>query len=121
MIDREAGVATVSAVVSVGLMVGLAWMAIALLAAAGSRAEVETAADAAALAAVGAAALGDDPCTAAGRLAAANGARLLECRCPPFAGEPIAATVVVGRSIDVPLIGERVVSASASAEFRPDP
>lgn len=121
MIDREAGVATVSAAVSVGLMVGLAWMVIAVLVAAGSRVEVETAADAAALAAVGAAVLGDDPCAAAGRLAAANGSRLLACRCPPFAGEPIAATVVVGRSIDVPLIGERVVSASASAEFRPDP
>jgi secretion/DNA translocation related TadE-like protein len=64
-----------------------------------ARARAQTAADAAALAAAVEIALGSPgrPREQAGRLARANGARLVTCRCPPSAG---VGTVVV--EVDVP-------------------
>lgn len=118
--SSEVGTATVLAAVSVGMSVGLSFLLIATVVAMGIRVEIGTAADAAALAAVGAAVIGDDPCAAAKRLAVANGARLMECQCPDFVGGPLAATVVVGRFIEVPILGEQMVQISASAEYRPD-
>ncbi len=115
----ESGSATVLAAASSGVLVGLLSLLIAIAVAMGVRLETETAADAAALAAVGSALTGEDACAAAERLAAANGGHLVSCRCPVFDGTPFVATVVVARTIELPLLGERTVEIARSAEYRP--
>jgi len=101
------------AVVVIGLVLTLG--AARLGAAVVGRARAATAADAAALAAADSLALGDgggEARAAAGRVAGANGARLLSCDC---AGT--VATVLV--EVDVPGLGA-IAQARARAEVRPE-
>jgi hypothetical protein len=117
----ERGSATLMAIVASALFLSLSLVMIPLVAAVSVRIELETAADAAALAAVGAAVSGEDPQAAARLLAAANGSSIQRCRCPAFRGEPFVATVTVARTIDLPLVGERVIEVERSAEYALDP
>lgn len=89
-------------------------------------ARARTAADAAALAAAGASPLaggGGDARSAAGVLAAANGARLLDC-CHPAAGTgpALVVEVVVAVTPRLPMLraGAGAVRARAAASLRPD-
>ena len=121
---RDRGVSSVAlvAVVAAVIFLGTATASVAVLVAAKSRANAG--ADAAALAAapltfppLGG---GRSPVAEASRLARANTARLVRCRCPV---DPswLARTVdvEVGVAVSVPLFGEMVVRSIASAEFDP--
>lgn len=112
----ERGGATLLAAAVLGLVAWLGVITVQLAVALDHRIALETAADAAALAAVGAAVEGGDPVTAADRLARANGASLTACRCPPYRGMRYEATVGVSSTIELPLIGVRTIEATASAE-----
>jgi secretion/DNA translocation related TadE-like protein len=89
-----------------------------------ARASAATAADAAALAAApvtfapfGAA---GSPTAEAARLAAANGALLLTCTCPPDSSwAPRTVQVVVAVEVELLLFGHHQVPASSRAEFVP--
>ncbi len=89
-----------------------------------ARAQASAAADAAALAAApvtfrpyGAA---GTPAAEAARFAAANGATLVECRCPVNRTWTARTVVVtVRRDVYLPGFGAVPVTASAAAEFRP--
>lgn len=89
-----------------------------------ARTQATIAADAAALAAAVAtyppAGSAMDPGQAAGRVAMANGARLVECLCPRNAGL-VARTVEVmtAVAVDVPVFGAITVRSVARAEFDP--
>ncbi len=112
----------VLAVVASVVFLGTATASVAVLVAAKSRANAG--ADAAALAAAPLTfpSLGGErsPIAEASRLALANAARLVRCRCPV---DPswVARTVdvEVGVVVSVPLFGEIVVRSTASAEFDP--
>ncbi len=85
-----------------------------------ARAQAQAAADAAALAAAPLTFRGGSPAAAAARFAAANGARLVRCRCPvdrSFATRIVA--VEVARLEWVPVLGEVPIHAAARAEFVP--
>jgi hypothetical protein len=88
------------------------------------RAQLSTAADAAALAAAPATfadfGAGADPTRIAAETAAANGARLVGCRCPidhTWAARTVQ--VVVAWDVSLVLLGSRHLEASAAAEFSP--
>ena len=100
-----------------GVLVATAMAVVAVTLAMSLRLALDTAADAAALAAVVAAVEGDPPVAAAAQIAARNGAELSSCRCPNFAGVSFSATVVVTRVVEVPILGERVLSIERSAEY----
>ena len=56
----------------------------------------------------------------AARFAAANGARLVACRCAPDASwEPRTVAVTVAKTVDLAAFGTRTVRASSRAEFVP--
>lgn len=79
----------------------------------------QTAAEAAALAAVSPAVT--DPITAARNVAALNSASLVTCRCPrPGSPPPWIAHVRVEKVVAIPFFGALIVPAVASAEFMPD-
>lgn len=104
---------TVFAVLVLGMVIGAVGQVLA------ARFQASTAADAAALAAAPATFFGH-PGEAAGRLAAANGARLLSCRCPPnrtWAARTVQTLVEV--DVDVLGLGPRTVRAKGSAEYVP--
>ena len=89
-----------------------------------ARSQVTTAADAAALAAApvtfSAFGTSGDPGREAAAVAAANGARLVECLCPvdhSWEARTVTVTVVVDTSLV--LLRGREIGARASAEFRP--
>lgn len=107
-------------VVVLGLIISTALVLVSVLAAVSIRIETETAADAAALAAVGAAVEGRQPHAAAAEAAAANGARLGTCRCPSFEGRSFFATVVVTRDIRLPVFGDRRIRVARTAEYSVD-
>lgn len=113
----ERGGATLLAAAVLGLVVWLGVLTVELAVALDHRIALGTAADAAALAAVGAAVEGADPVAAAGRLARANGASLTACRCPAYRGLGYQALVGVSTAIELPLIGVRRIEATASAEY----
>jgi len=115
--SRQRGGATLLAAAVLGLIAWLGVVTIQLAVAMDHRMALETAADAAALAAVGAAVEGADPVAAATRLASANGASLTTCRCPAYRGAGYEAAVVVSSVIELPLIGIRTIEAAASAEY----
>ena len=108
-------------VVVVGLVVTVGLALVSVLGAVAVRIEAETAADAAALAAVTAAIDGRAPSPAAGAVAAANGAQLVRCRCPAFVGRSFSATVVVRRAIRMPLLGGHMIHIERSAEYAAGP
>lgn len=113
----QRGGATLLAAAVLGLVAWLGVVTVQLAVALDHRMALETAADAAALAAVGAAVEGADCVAAASRLASANGASLTACRCPSYRGEAFEATVGVSSTIELPLIGVRTIEAVASAEY----
>jgi len=89
-----------------------------------ARLQAAAAADAAALAAapVTFAPFGADgtPASEAARFAALNGTRLVACRCPiDRTWRKRTVTVVVARSLPVPLLGTVEVRASSRATFEP--
>ena len=111
--------------VAVAAFVGLLGLAIGDVAILiGARLQAAAAADAAALAAApvtfdafGARA---GPTTEARRFAAANGARLVRCRCPvDRSWEPRTVVVEVARTISLPGWGRVTVRAMSTAEFEP--
>ena len=112
----------VAALVGVALILSLLVMDVAQVVAA--RAQSATAADAAALAAApvtfSAFGTGGDPVEEAERVAAANGARLIECRCPVDRSWRMRRVQVsVSGHVRLALLGDRQVTAVAAAEFRP--
>lgn len=113
----QRGGATLLAAAVLGLVAWLGVLTVQLAVALDHRMALETAADAAVLAAVGAAIEGADPIAAADRLARANGASLVACRCPPYRGIRYEATVGVSSTIELPLVGIRAIEAAASAEY----
>lgn len=123
MNDRsgQRGSATVFGVGVIALVVTIGLVLVSVLTVVSVRIETETAADAAALAAVGAAVEGRAPQPAAAGAAAANGARLLGCRCPEFSGRSFTAVVLVARYVRIPILGERRISLERSAEYAVDP
>jgi len=123
-VRKERGSVTVAvlgvAAVAIALTVGLAGIGQALAA----RAAATTAAEAAALAAapVTFRPFGAEggPWEEAARYARANGAELVECRCPPDPGyRPRTAVVRVRAVTKVLGVGRLTVEATAAAEFRP--
>ena len=114
---RQRGGATLLAAAVLGLVAWLGVLTVQLAVALDHRMALETAADAAVLAAVGAAVEGADPIAAADRLARANGASLTACRCPPYRGLGYQASVGVSTAIELPLIGMQTIEAVASAEY----
>lgn len=121
---KERGSVTVAilgvAAVAIALTAGLAGIGQALAA----RAAAATAAEAAALAAApvtfrpfGA---NGGPREEAARYARANGAELVECRCPPDPGyRPRTVAVRVRVEATVLAVGKLTVEATAAAEFHP--
>lgn len=88
------------------------------------RAQATAAADAAALAAAPATfadfGTSGDPIRAAAEMAAANGAELVDCRCGiDRSWQTRRVTVTVAATVDLLLLGDRVLIATAAAEFRP--
>ncbi|HEX6947648.1 MAG TPA: Rv3654c family TadE-like protein [Acidimicrobiia bacterium] len=119
----ERGSATVLAMAIAGLLavcvVGVTAVAMALTA----RERAFTAAEAAALAAAVASYPGtgrDSPALEAGRVAAANGARLIGCICP-VEGSFGARTVTVETMVEtvLPIFGRLRIRGAARAEFDP--
>ncbi len=89
-----------------------------------AQAEVETAADAAALAAAPVTFLPfgavGTPAQEAARFAGLNHARVVACRCPPDATwEPRTVEVVAALTVDVWILGSFEVRATGRAEFVP--
>lgn len=113
----QRGSATVFAVAVIGVVVAVGLALVSVVALASVRIETETAADAAALAAVAAAVEGRTPSLAAASIAAANGARLIRCRCPRFSGQSFVATVLVARDVRMPFFGDRNVRVERAAEY----
>jgi hypothetical protein len=123
-VSSESGAASLigAAILAVGLVLGLLVSDVARLVEARSRLLV--AADAAALAAapVTFAPFGavGSPTAEATRFADANGAELIDCRCPidqSWSQRDIVVTV--GGSVDLVLLGHREIQATAAARFRP--
>ena len=123
MSDRRSqqGSATVLAVAAIGVIVAVGFALVSILVVVSVRVETETAADAAALAAVAAAIEGRAPIPAASEIAAANRARLVRCRCPPFIGRPFVATVLVARDVRIPFFGDRSIRVERTAEYEVAP
>jgi secretion/DNA translocation related TadE-like protein len=98
------------------LLIAVAGAGVLRTAAVLARHRVEAAADLAALAAAGQIGVASDPCGAAGRIAAANGATLRRC-VTTLAGDGRSGsvTVTVGQSVRLPLLGPHDVSARARA------
>lgn len=117
----EAGSATVAAIAAI---VGTSALGVALVAVAvlvGTRIGLNTAADAAALAAVGAAIEHRSPVEAARMFADRNGADLVRCECPQYEGASFVVTVEVAADVVVPLLGSRTIVARRSAEYEVEP
>lgn len=123
MSDRRSqqGSATVLAVAAIGVIVAVGFALVSILVVVSERVETETAADAAALAAVAAAIEGRAPIQAAREIAAANRARLVGCRCPAFIGRPFDATVLVARDVRIPFFGDRSIRVERTAEYEVAP
>lgn len=120
--ERGAAGVITAALTAVGLVLALLVADVAMVVHA--RVRLATAADAAALAAapVTFAQFGtsEDPVAAATALAVANGAELVECDCAvDRTWSRRKVVVVVGVSVGLLLLGDRRLTAAASAEFRP--
>ena len=62
----------------------------------------------------------ESPSAAAAATAAANGTRLIECRCRPDPSwSSRTVVIVVARSVDLVLFGTQTVTAASAAEFDP--
>lgn len=121
---EEAGAVGVIAAALAVIAVLVSLLAVDLGRVAASRAQLTTAADAAALAAApltfAGFGTGSDPVTAATETARANGALLVACRCGiDRSWVPRRVVVTVGRTVRLALLGDRNLAAVAAAEFRP--
>ena len=117
MTERGSASILAVAVSTLVLLLGLSVVAAGGLVSAAFSAQ--TAAEAAALAAVSPAVT--DPIAAARNVAALNSASLVSCRCPrPGSPPPWVAHVRVEKVVAVPFFGDLIVQATASAEFMPD-
>ena len=119
----EQGAVAVLAVVIVGTVLLMAVALLDVAAVLSARTGAQTAADAAALAAAPATfEAGTTPRQAARRMAEANGARLVSCRCRPD-GRAVVRTVSVVTEVGVRLwLWEDItVRAASRAEFAPYP
>lgn len=105
------------AAIGLAVVVWLGMSTVELAVAVGRRVALQTAADAAALAAVGASARGGDPVAAASTLAGQNGGRLVACDCPRFSGTGLVAAVRVEARVRLPFVGWRMIEATAAAEY----
>jgi secretion/DNA translocation related TadE-like protein len=116
-VRHDRGSATIWVLAAATLVLALATAVALRTAAVLARHRASAAADAAALAAADQIGVGDQPCAAAARSAAANGARLLTCT-PDLAvdGRSGTVTVIVARSVDLPVVGVQTVRARARAE-----
>lgn len=122
MSERGAGSVLTVAAIALVVLVGLAVLAAAQVIT--GRARAIAAADAAALAAAPTTfpplARGRSPIAEALRVAEANGARLVSCRCFQVANfEPRQVEVTVAFPVDLPMLGRRWVEAASAAEFVP--
>lgn len=110
-----------TAVVALLAVVAVATASLGLAYAA--RAQAQTAADAASLAAAVATYPGTGrrvPALEAAAVVSANGAHFVSCRCPMDTGiAPRTAWVVAMVPVDLPVLGEIRVTATAGAEFDP--
>lgn len=118
MSDQRGAVAVLAAV-GLTLTVWLGLSTVELAVAVGRRVALQTAADASALAAVGASVRGEDPVAAASVLARENGASLARCSCPRLSGSRLVATVRTETQVRLPFVGTRVIGATATAEYVP--
>lgn len=121
---NEAGSVSLLGAALVGVAVALALTGAVAGSLLSARWQAQAAADAAALAAAPLtfppAAGGRSPIGEAARLAAANGAGLVSCRCPVDSRwEPRVVRVRVTIRRRLPLVGGRFVMAESSAEFDP--
>lgn len=123
MKDEAGAVGVIAAALAV-VAVLVSLLAVDLGRVAAARAQLMTAADAAALAAApltfAGFGIGSDPVTAATEMAHANGAQLIGCRCGidrSWASRRVVVTV--GRTVELSLLGDRKLTAVAAAEFRP--
>ena len=122
--STESGVAgvLVAGLAAVAMVLGLLVADVARTVA--TRAQVTAAADAAALAAAPATfarfGTSGDPVRAAAEMAAANGVELVECSCRiDRSWETRRVTVTVTTPVDLLFLGDRLLTATAAAEFRP--
>lgn len=121
---HERGSMTLVMVAVGGIVATLAVATAGLGALYAARAQANTSADAAALAAAVAtyppAARGSGPLAAARQAARHNGARLVTCSCPVDGSvRPRTVTVVASVSVTVPFFGDLDVRGAARAEFDP--
>jgi secretion/DNA translocation related TadE-like protein len=112
------GLGLIAVIVVLGLMLATAGQYLA------ARSQIQTAADAAALAAAPVTfrpfGSGDGPAGEAARLAAANGAQLVECDCPIDRSFAVRVVEVeVTRKVSLLVLGSRDMRAVAAAEFTP--
>ena len=85
-----------------------------------ARHRLERAADLTALAAAQQVGRSEQPCAAASRIAAANAAVLVSCTCQlDPSGRSGAVAVVLRRTVSLPLVGTRMLSARARAGRQP--
>ncbi len=118
MTERGSSTIVALALVSLLVLVAVGLAGIGRLIAA--HVQVTAAADAAALAAAPVTFLGGDPGAEAAEYASRNGARLLACSCDVDRGlETRVVTVEVSSTVDLGLLGTRVVRARSAAEFAP--
>ena len=121
---RETGAVGLLAAALTALAVVLALMVIDVARVVAVRGQVVTAADAAALAAApvtfSSFGTSGDPAREAAVVAAGNGARLVECRCPvDRSWDSRVVTVTAAMRTSLALLGNRELTATSSAEFRP--
>jgi secretion/DNA translocation related TadE-like protein len=120
--ERGAAATVLVGVVAVVLVLAVALADVGAMLA--TRLQAAAAADAAALAAAPATfrSFGADgsPAEAAATIATANGARLVECRCPfDPSWWPRRVEVTVADTVDLILLGTRDVTATSAADFTP--
>ena len=120
--ERGAAAVVVAGLLVVGVVLGLLVTDVARIVAV--RAQLATAADAAALAAAPATfadfGAGADPVLAAAETARANGSRLVECRCDiDHSWATRTAVVAVASDVELTILGSRHLELRAAAEFAP--
>jgi len=123
-VTGESGAVGLMAAALTALAVVLALLVVDVARVVALRAQVTTAADAAALAAAPVTfspfGTSGDPVREAAEVASANGARLVECSCPidrSWGSRTVTVTVVVRASLA--LLRDSELTARSSAEFRP--
>jgi secretion/DNA translocation related TadE-like protein len=117
---NDRGSASIWVLASAALVLLIALTLVLRADATGARHRAEFTADAAALAAAAQIGVEAQPCTAAGRIAAVNGARLRSCRVT-LADDGRSGQIVIVVTVDVrlPILGSDEVDARANAARDP--